>query len=103
MTEQHPMTKMPVVLQLPGTESVVVRRDIEYAASDAGPLTLDLYRPPSSGSNRLPVVIFVTGYTDVGVPLMLGCKFKEMEIYISWGKLVAAEGMAAITFDSRQP
>jgi acetyl esterase/lipase len=34
---------------------------------------------------------------------MLGCKLKEMESYISWAKLTAASGLAAITYTNREP
>jgi acetyl esterase/lipase len=34
---------------------------------------------------------------------MLGCKFKEMESYITWAKLVAASGLIAITYQNQDP
>jgi len=34
---------------------------------------------------------------------MLGCKFKEMESYISWAKLVAASGLIAVTYLNHDP
>jgi hypothetical protein len=31
---------------------------------------------------------------------MLGCKAKEMASHVSWGELVAASGMIAITYEA---
>src|SRR5262249_19227656 len=87
-----------VVFQLPGMEAVTVRREIEYRATDAGALTLDLYFPSEQGEAGIPAVIFIVGYPDPGVEKILGCKTNEMESYISWAQLVAASGLAAITY-----
>src|SRR5882762_1317596 len=65
---------------------------------------MDLSYPPDSKSGaRTPAVIFVTGVSDVGAQKMLGCTFKEMGAYVSWGQLVAASGMVAITYTNREP
>ena len=48
-------------------------------------------------------VVFVLGFTDQGSEARLGCKFKEMESYVSWGRLTAASGMVAITYTNREP
>ena len=78
-TPRHEITLKKLVLDL-GTEGVTVRRDVEYAVTDAGPLVVDLYYPPAAASgSRLPAVVIVGGYPDVGVPMVLGCTFKEME------------------------
>jgi acetyl esterase/lipase len=64
---------------------------------------MDLYYPPDSRSGvRTPCVIFVTGFSDVGAQRMLGCKFKEMGSYISWGQLAAASGLVAITYANEE-
>jgi len=65
---------------------------------------MDLYRPRDvDAATRLPAVVFVTGYSDLGAERTLGCKLKEMESYITWGKLVAASGMIAITYVNHDP
>jgi acetyl esterase/lipase len=103
-SERHEITRKKVVYELPGTEHVVVHRALEYGSSDAGSLTLDIYIPPPHLHLKpVPVVFFILGYADVGVPSMLGCKLREMEIYISWARLIAASGMAAVTYSSRNP
>ena len=106
MSEQarHDITKKRVVYQIPGMDAVTIRLDIEYRATDAGGLTMDLYYPPDSKSEeRIPAVVFVSGYSDLGFKKMLGCKLKEMESYISWGQLTAASGLAAIIYTTIQP
>ena len=55
---------------------------------------MDIYYPSDWKSGaRIPAVVFVSGYSDVGFQKMLGCKLKEMGSYISWGQLTAASGM----------
>ena len=48
-------------------------------------------------------MIFVTGYADPGTRRMLGCAAREMGSYVSWARLVAASGMAAIAYENAQP
>ena len=103
-TQQADISKKRVVYQIPGVEAVTMRRDVEYRATDAGALTMDLYYPPDAKSGaRIPTVVFVSGYSDVGFQKMLGCKLKEMGSYISWGQLTAASGLVAITYSATEP
>jgi acetyl esterase/lipase len=85
-------------------EAVRVRRDVPYRATDAGALTLDIYYPPArQDAARTPAVVFVLGYSDLGTEALLGCKLKEMGAYSSWARLVAASGLIAITYTTREP
>ena len=103
-TPQHEITKMKVVFDMPGTDAVTVRADVEFHAADGGVLAMDLYYPSGATSgSRLPAVVVVLGYSDVGVHKMLGCKFKEIASSVSWGRLIAASGMVAITYTNREP
>lgn len=98
------IAKKTVVYQMPGTDAVTVRQDVEYRITDAGALAMDIYYPPDLKSGaRVPAVVFVSGYPDPGFEKMLGCKFKEMRAYTSWGRLTAASGLAAITYTNREP
>ena len=98
-TQRQDITKKRVVYHIPGVDAVTIRRDVEYRVTDAGALTMDVYYPPDSKSGaRTPAVIFVVGYSDLGAQAILGCKFKEMESFISWGQLAAASGLVAITY-----
>jgi hypothetical protein len=103
-SQQHDITRTRVVYQIPGMDAVNIRRDIEYKAANPGALTLDLYSPPDAKTGaRIPAVVFVSGYSDVGFQKMLGCKLKEMGSYISWGQLTAASGLVAITYSATEP
>jgi hypothetical protein len=51
----------------------------------------------------LPAVVFIAGYNDVGYEKMLGRRFKEMAMTVSWCQLVASSGMAAISYTNRDP
>ena len=97
------IAKKTVVLRLPGMDEAEVKRDVVYRRDEAGDLTLDLYRPPGAGNARLPAVVFVSGYPDEGMKKTFGCRFKEMGAYVSWARLVAASGMAAIVATNREP
>jgi hypothetical protein len=98
-TQRHEITKKRVVYQTPAEQAVIIRREVEYRVTDVGALTMDIYHPPDSKTEaRIPAVVFVNGYPDPGAQKMLGCKFKEMEFYISWGRLMAASGLVAITY-----
>jgi hypothetical protein len=85
-------------------DAVTVRRDVPYRTTSTGILTMDLYLPPGlpSGLGR-PGVIFVSGYSDVGIEAIVGSKLKEWESYISWGKLTAASGLVGITYSATEP
>jgi hypothetical protein len=100
-TQRHEITKKKVVYKIPGVDAVKIRRDMEYKVTDAGALTMDIYYPPDTKSGtQIPAVVFVIGYSDLGAQAILGCKFKEMESFISWGQLVAASGLVAITYET---
>src|ERR1051325_1300516 len=100
-TERHEMTKRRVVYRLPGEEGVTVRQDVEDQTTDAGAQTLEVYYPAGGpGGGPQPAVVFVSGYPDPGFQKMFGCKLKEMESYVSWGRLAAASGMIAVTYST---
>jgi hypothetical protein len=98
------IARKEVVYRLPGTETVNVRRGLEYRTTDAGALTMDLYRPPTAGIGaKLPIVVIVAGYRDAGFQRMLGCSFKDMGSTVGWARLMAASGMAALAYANREP
>ena len=82
------ISKKRAVYTIAGMENATIRKDVEYRTTDAGPLTMDVYYPADfKNGARLPSVVIVAGYSDVGVEKMLGCKFKEMAMSVSWGQL----------------
>lgn len=78
--------EQPVVLRLDGMDKVDVRKNIAYD----GERKLDFYRPRNAAT--VPLVIFLNG---VGRP-----DLKEWGQYTSWPRLVAARGMAAISYET---
>src|SRR5262245_20614961 len=92
-----------VLHSIEGMDAVDVRRDLACPGGDGEPLALHLYRSSTSPAARLPAVILVPGYPGPGMRRVLGCGFTEMGSTISWAELIAASGMAAITYDNRQP
>ncbi len=100
----NPITTMRVVYEIPGMDSVTVRRGIEYRHGGVGPLALDLYQPaPPKEDSHPPVVVFITGYPDPGFQAKLGCPQKDMGSYVSWAQLTAMSGIAAVTYVNRDP
>lgn len=106
MSQQAPrdhISRKRVVYQIPGMDAVTIRRNVEYRTTDPA-LTMDLYYPPDTKiTARIPAVVFVSGYPDPGFEKMVGCKFKEMGSYISWGQLTAVSGIVAITYTNIEP
>jgi len=107
MAQQPPFEAIAakrVVYEIDGMDRVPVHRDIEYLTSSAGTETIDVYYPvDATPGERVPAVIFISGYSDIGMQKMLGRKFKEMGAYVSWSQLVAASGMAAVTYTTTDP
>jgi len=87
--------RAPVVYQLPGMDSVRVTRDLVYQKVDGVDSKADLYLPGEGA--RFPVVVFVHG----GFPEGIDISGKDSGQYKSWGRLVAASGMAAVAFNHR--
>ena len=103
MAQDH-ISQKRVVHRIAGMERAGVRKDVAYRTTDAGPLTMDIYYPADFTADlRLPAVIIVAGYNDVGFEKMLGCRFKEMGSTVSWGQLIAASGLIAIAYTNREP
>lgn len=94
-------TAMALVHTLAGADRVIVERDHTYETSQ-GPLGFDLYRPPGAAS-PCPAVVLVTGLPDPGVAAMLGKPLKDWASYTGWARMIAASGIAAITYLNRQP
>jgi hypothetical protein len=101
---RHEMTTRTVVYRIPAMDAVTVRPDVVYHAPDTGALAMDIYYPPDwKAGARIPAVVFVIGYSDLGAEAIFGCKFKEMESFIGWARLAAASGLVAITYANRDP
>lgn len=69
-----------------------------YKRIDDRELRFDVYRPPQSDSSgNLPVVVFVHGE---GPPEAIE-NSKDWGQYDGWGRIIAASGMMAVTFNRR--
>jgi acetyl esterase/lipase len=96
--EQDDFRLKPVVYAIPGMEEAIVQKDITYKTVDGNALKLDVYYPSDyDGETRLPAVIFVHG----DGPTEFLKDAKDWAAYTSWGQLVAASGMIAVTFNHR--
>ena len=85
--------------ELPGMRDAVVRRGLAYRElPGARPLTMDVYRPPSAGAQRLPALVFVHGGLVAG---QSGPLPTEWPSYRSWGRLAAAAGLVGVVFNHR--
>ena len=103
MSQDH-ISQKRAVYTIAGMEQAVVRRDLVYRSTAAAAMTMDVYYPEhvTSGA-RLPAVVIVAGYRDIGAEKVFGCKFKEMGMVESWAQLIAASGVTAIAYTNREP
>ncbi|MHC1730823.1 MAG: hypothetical protein AB9888_02130 [Bacteroidales bacterium] len=93
-----------VVYDVPGMNDVIVKKDIPYQDVAGSALNMDIYYPPDFDfQSKIPAVIFVLGYPDVAGKKLLGSEFKNHVYFISWCKVIAASGMAAILYESVNP
>jgi acetyl esterase/lipase len=98
MEEQDDFRSKRVVYAIPYMEEATVQMDITYKTLDENELQMDVYYPSDyEGEARLPAVIFVHGD---GPPEFLK-DAKDWGCYISWGQLVAASELIAVTFNHR--
>ena len=103
MAQDH-ISQQRAVYTIAGMERANVRRDLVYRITADGPLTMDVYSPAEAiAGTPLPAVVLVAGYNDAGYQKMLGVKFKEMAMSVSWSQLIAASGLIAITYTNRDP
>jgi acetyl esterase/lipase len=86
-----------IVYQVPGMQSVRVKRDLVYKPAAGRELQMDVYSPRSS-SRRLPAVLFIHGGR---IPPNLLTTPKDWAVYVSLGQLAAASGFVGVTFNHR--
>ena len=86
----------PVVYRVAGMEQVKVISDLNYTGTESKYRKMDVYIPQGLGkSERLPAVILIHGGTSEQYTP------KDWGIFTSWGRLLAASGMVAVTFTHR--
>jgi dienelactone hydrolase len=85
-----------VVLELPGMDKVLVRRDLVYKSNPE--LRFDLYVPEGTASrDTIPLVVLVHGD---GPPELLA-NAKDLGAFESIGRLIAVSGLGAVAFTHR--
>lgn len=95
-------TSKQLVYTIAGTAAVTVERDHTYT-TEQGPLGFELYRPLRSAAVPSPAVVLVSGLPDPGVAAMFGRQFKDWASTIEWARMIAASGIAAVTYANRTP
>lgn len=84
-----------IVYSVPGMDDVRVERDILYKMQgDTLTKRFDVYYPEEAIGDLHPVVLFV----NAG-----GLEVRRWGVYRSWGRLVAASGMAGVNYDALDP
>ncbi|MBG9564969.1 alpha/beta hydrolase [Brevibacillus agri] len=80
------------------TSLVEVKKDVVYKTSDRGDLKMDVYYPKGSECSKgMPAVILIHG----DGPWHFLQTIKDSGQYVSWGQLLAASGLIAVTFTHR--
>ena len=93
------MYRKPIVLSVPGMDSVEIRRDITYKRADNTDLEMDIYIPPGLAAGaRIPVVFFIHGGF---LPRKIKLLPKEWGVFQSYGRFAAASGLVGVTFNHR--
>jgi acetyl esterase/lipase len=88
------MSRMRIVLSVPGMDAVAIQHNLEYKTADGQPMHMDIYTPPGPAQPRPAVILIHGGPTPrTGV--------KDMGVFISYGELLAASGFVAVTFNHR--
>jgi predicted peptidase len=103
-TNAEENTQTSVVYKVPGTDNVIIKKDIEYFAEQENRLTVDMYYPPGFNfESNIPAVLVVSGFSNDAAIKLVGSRQKDMSWYRSWGKLIAASGMAALLYETDSP
>ena len=97
MPSPQEIIRMRVVHTVPGMDRVRVRRGLGYRRLGDLSLEMDVYAPAGSGVDvRLPAVILVHGG-----PIPSQARPKDWAVFVSYGELLAASGLVAVTFNHR--
>lgn len=88
------MIKLPIVYSIPGMDRSAVRRDVVYKTAGETSLLMDVYRPGGSEKTRLPAIVLIHGPVPNATP-------KDWGVFTSYGRLLAASGFVAVTFNHR--
>ena len=91
------LARLRVVYAVPGMDRVRVERNRVYREVDGSRLEMDVYSPAEATRGApLPAVILIHGG-----PVPAGASAKNMGVFLSYGELLAASGLMAVTFSHR--
>lgn len=91
-----------IVYQIPEMKDVICHNGVVYHSVNGIDLKADIYIPPTHDkSNTLPLVIIVDGYPDSRINQSQGQDGKDLQMAVSWSELIAASGMAAVTYQTQ--
>jgi acetyl esterase/lipase len=85
------LMKIPVFYSVPGMDAVRVERDIVFRSAGDTALKADIYLPAARGT--YPVVVLASGGSVND--------WRTAAFYTSFGRVLAAEGIAAVNYDKR--
>ncbi len=103
-SNQNKPKELVVAFELQGMDDVIVKKNIPYLNFSDSTLKMDIYYPPNFDfKSKIPAIIFVFGYTDIAAKKLIGRQFRNYSWYISWCKIIAASGMAAILYETVDP
>jgi dienelactone hydrolase len=86
-----------IFYRVPGMENVAVRQNLAFKTTEDGELQFDLYSPVSADKPAAAVVLIHGG----PVPSNLLTTPKDWGLFHSFGRLIGASGLAAVTFNHR--
>lgn len=86
--------KKEIVYKIDNMKNVDIQKNIVYKIEDSKELLMDLYTISNHKKQKLPVVVLIHGEAK-------SINFKETGQYTSYGKLIAASGLNAVTFNHK--
>ena len=93
MRYANPTVGSRLVHQIDGMHRARIRRGIVYTRGRSDPLEMDVYLPEHGGPEPIPAVL-------IGGPPAFSAG-KDSGQKVGWSQLLAASGLAAVTFDIR--
>jgi acetyl esterase/lipase len=89
------LARLRIVHPLPAGPPARMLKDLPYGGDGSPELRMDVYLPAAPAAGALPVVLLVHG----GPIPRMGAK--RLGVFVSYGELLAASGLAAVAIDHR--
>lgn len=85
----------------PAQASISIRRDVTFACDRDPDRLMDIYSPAST--ETAPAIVIASGYSKAGLTQHVGRSARGFGSAVSWARLLASHGIAAITYDAVHP